>query len=114
MIHEIATCLWFDKNAKEAADFYKDTFSDFEPISENPIAVNYQLLGRRFMHLNGGPGYPINPSISFFINLEEENEIRQTWEKLTENGTVLMPSLEPALWLVRGSIWSELADHEKP
>ena len=90
MIHEIATCLWFDKNAKEAADFYKDTFSDFEPISENPMAVNYRLFERRFMHLNGGPGYPINPSISFFINLENEDEIRQTWEKLTENGTVLM------------------------
>jgi predicted 3-demethylubiquinone-9 3-methyltransferase (glyoxalase superfamily) len=90
MIHEIATCLWFDKNAKEAADFYKSTFTGFEPISENPMAVNYRLLGRRIMHLNGGPGYPINPSISFFINLEEENEIRATWEKLTENGTVLM------------------------
>ena len=90
MIHEIATCLWFDKNAKEAADFYQSTFSGFDPLSENPMAVNYRLFDRRFMHLNGGPGYPINPSISFFLNLEDEEEIKRVWVKLTENGTVLM------------------------
>jgi predicted 3-demethylubiquinone-9 3-methyltransferase (glyoxalase superfamily) len=94
MIHEIATCLWFDKNAKEAAEFYQSTFSGFEPLSENPMAVNnYRLFDRRFMHLNGGPGYPINPSISFFLNLEDEEEIKRVWAKLIDNGKVLMDSI---------------------
>lgn len=90
MKHELSTCLWFNQNAKEAADFYQSIFPDFEPISENPMAVNYRLMGRRFMHLNGGPGFPINPSISFFVNLEDEAQIEKIWEKLTEGGNIMM------------------------
>ena len=92
MTHELSICLWFDKNAKEAADFYKNTFSEFEPISENPLAINYRIYGRRFMHLNGGPGYPINPSISFFLNINNEEEIQKIWDILMQDGgSILMP-----------------------
>ncbi len=92
MIHELGICLWFDKNAKEAADFYKNTFSEFDPISENPLAINYRIYGRRFMHLNGGPGYPINPSISFFLNIHEEEEIQRIWDSIMQDGgSILMP-----------------------
>jgi predicted 3-demethylubiquinone-9 3-methyltransferase (glyoxalase superfamily) len=91
MLQEIGFCLWFNQYAKEAALFYQSTFSDFTLQSENPMAVNYQLFDRKFMHLNGGPGYPINPSISFFVNLDSEEEIQSTWEKLSQDGAVLMP-----------------------
>ena len=91
MTHAISTCLWFDGKAKDAADFYKNVFDDFEMISENPLAVNYRLFGRRFMHLNGGPGYVINPSISFFISAETEVELNTIWEKLIVEGKILMP-----------------------
>ena len=91
MTHEIIHSLWFDGKAHEAAAYYKSIFPDFTAISENPLAVNYRMGGRRFMHLNGGPGFPINSSISFFVNLEEEEEIQQIWDKLSEGGQVLMP-----------------------
>jgi predicted 3-demethylubiquinone-9 3-methyltransferase (glyoxalase superfamily) len=91
MTHEMIHSLWFDGKAHEAADFYKSIFPDFTDISENPLAVNYRMGGRRFMHLNGGPGFPINSSISFFVNLEDEEEIQQVWNKLSEGGQVLMP-----------------------
>jgi predicted 3-demethylubiquinone-9 3-methyltransferase (glyoxalase superfamily) len=91
MTHEMIHSLWFDGKAHEAADFYKSIFPDFTAISENPLAVNYRMGGRRFMHLNGGPGFPINSSISFFVNLEDEEEIQQVWNKLSEGGQVLMP-----------------------
>ena len=91
MTHEMIHSLWFDGKAHEAADFYKSIFPDFTAISENPLAVNYRMVGRRFMHLNGGPGFPINSSISFFVNLEDEEEIQQVWNKLSEGGQVLMP-----------------------
>lgn len=91
MTHEITSCLWFDGKAHEAAAFYQTIFSDFTPISENPFAVNYRMGGRRFMHLNGGPGYPINSSVSFFMNLENEDEIHRVWEKLSDGGQILMP-----------------------
>ena len=91
MTHAISTCIWFDGKAKEAANFYKEVFGSFEMISENPFVVNYALFGRRFMHLNGGPGYPINPSISFYISAETEAEIDILWAKLTSGGKVMMP-----------------------
>ncbi len=91
MTHEMIHSLWFDGKAHEAAAYYKSIFPDFTAISENPLAVNYRMGGRRFMHLNGGPGFPINSSISFFMNLENEEEIQQIWDKLSEGGQVLMP-----------------------
>ena len=91
MLHSIGTCLWFDGKAKEAAHFYKDVFGDVDILSENPMAVVYNIYGRRFMNLNGGPGYPINPSISFFISIETELEMDAIWEKLMTDGKVLMP-----------------------
>ena len=90
MQHEITTCLWFNNNGKEAADFYQSVFLDFEPISENPMALNYRLMGRRFMHLNGGPGFPINPSISFFVHLSDDQEIEKMWNQLIDGGNVMM------------------------
>jgi predicted 3-demethylubiquinone-9 3-methyltransferase (glyoxalase superfamily) len=66
MTHPLGICLWFDKQAKEAFTFYESVFPDIKLISENPFTVNYTLAGKRFMHLNGGPEFKINPSISFF------------------------------------------------
>jgi len=92
MTYPISTCLWFDGKAKEAATFYQSVFGhDFQPISENPLAVNYSIAGRRFMHLNGGPGFPINPSISFFVGSKSIEELSALWEKLSADGMVLMP-----------------------
>ena len=91
MTQSIATCIWFDGKAKEAVDFYKEVFGAVEILSENPLAVIYKLFGRRFMHLNGGPGYTVNPSISFFISADSEEEVNTIWEKLVVDGKVLMP-----------------------
>ena len=91
MLQSIGTCLWFDGKAKEAALYYKEVFGDVEIISENPMAVVYQIFGRRFMNLNGGPGFNINPSISFFISMENEAKTQSLWEKLTVDGKILMP-----------------------
>jgi len=91
MLQSIGTCLWFDGKAKEAALYYKEVFGDVEIISENPMAVVYQIFGRRFMNLNGGPGFNINPSISFFLSMENEAKTQSLWEKLTVDGKILMP-----------------------
>ncbi len=91
MLHSIGTCLWFDGKAKEAAHYYKEIFGDVSIISENPLAVVYTLFGRRFMNLNAGPGYPINSSISFYISVDTESEINTLWEKIVNDGKILMP-----------------------
>lgn len=90
MTHPFGICLWFDKQAKEVFTFYESVFPDIKLISENPFTVNYTLAGKRFMHFNGGPEFKINPSISFFYNVDSEAEIDQIWAKLTEGGQVMM------------------------
>mgnify|MGYP000070407106 CR=1 FL=1 len=91
MTQELSTCLWFDKKAKEAFQFYKDVFGDVELLSENPMAVVYKIYGRRFMNFNGGPEYSINPSISFFISAANQEEIEVFWNKLSNGGNIMMP-----------------------
>jgi len=90
MLHPLSTCLWFNNNALEGAEFYEQVFPEFKWISKNPMAVNYTILGHKFMNLNGGPGFPINPSISFFIQLTDEKLLEETWHKLMEGGMIMM------------------------
>lgn len=88
---QIYPCLWFDNNAKEAATFYCEVFSGSKIIDENPMVVNFESAGQKFMCLNGGLHFTINPSISFYVIFEDEKEIDKAWEKLAANGKVLMP-----------------------
>ncbi|MEO7044686.1 MAG: VOC family protein, partial [Ferruginibacter sp.] len=64
MANQIYPCLWFDGQAKAAADFYCSIFSQRDGSSENsritadtPMVVNFELNGKKFMGLNGGPMY---------------------------------------------------------
>jgi predicted 3-demethylubiquinone-9 3-methyltransferase (glyoxalase superfamily) len=91
MVHPISISLWGNQNAREAADFYATVFPDFKLISVNPITVLYQIGGRNFMHINAGPEFPINPSISFFYESENAEELKGIWDKLSEGGSTLMP-----------------------
>jgi len=87
----IYPCLWFDGKAKEAADFYCSVFEKSAIISENQMVVIFESLGQKFMCLNGGPGFNINPSISFYVICETEKEIDLLSSKLLEGGSELMP-----------------------
>ncbi len=90
MKKQIYPCLWFDGKAKEAAEFYCSVFNDSKITSENPLVVNFEVSGQRIMCLNGGPQFSINPSVSFYVIYESENEIDSAWDKLLEGGFVLM------------------------
>ncbi|NCW12428.1 MAG: hypothetical protein EBV82_04540 [Chitinophagia bacterium] len=107
MTHPLGICLWFDKQAKEAANFYQSVFPGFKMLSENPLAVNYTLYGRRFMHLNGGPGYTINPSISFFIESNDSDLLQQIWDKLSKDGKIMM-AMNSYPWSAKYGWCSEL------
>ena len=91
MLQEITTCLWFDTQAKEAVLFYQEVFGAVEISSDNPYVVNYKLYGRPFMHLNGGPRFKMNSSISFLINGENEAAVKTIWDKLIVDGNIMMP-----------------------
>ncbi|MET3126272.1 putative 3-demethylubiquinone-9 3-methyltransferase (glyoxalase superfamily) [Arcicella rosea] len=87
----ITSCLWFDGQAKEAATFYGAVFKSSKITSENPMVVTFELNGTKFMGLNGGPMFKINPSISFFVTCGSLEEVNEIWDKLIDGGKALMP-----------------------
>lgn len=91
MKNPIYPCLWFDGNAKAAAEFYCSVFENTSITTENPLVVTFESAGQKFMLLNGGPHFKLNPSISFFVVFETIEEVDKTWEKLLNGGSVLMP-----------------------
>lgn len=91
MKNTIFPCLWFDGNAKEAAEFYCGVFNNSKITSESPMVVVFESAGQKFMCLNGGPEFSFNPSISFFVVFETEKEIENAWHSLLKSGSVLMP-----------------------
>ena len=91
MNNKIYPCLWFDRKAKAAAEFYCSVFNDAKITDESSLIVTLEANGQKFMCLNGGPQFTINPSISFYVIYETENKIDAAWKKLTEGGNVLMP-----------------------
>jgi predicted 3-demethylubiquinone-9 3-methyltransferase (glyoxalase superfamily) len=91
--------LWFDRQAKEAAEFYVSFFDDSRissivTISGTPSGdaelVSFQIMGYAFMAISAGPYFRINPSISFHAKCRTHGEVDGLWDKLSEGGTVLM------------------------
>ena len=95
----LITCLWFDGRAREAATFYTSIFPD-SALDDNWIAptdtpgnkqgeeivVNFQIFGRPFIALNGGPQFPHSEAISFQIPCANQSEIDKYWELLLADG----------------------------
>lgn len=91
MKNKIYQCLWFEGNAKEAAEFYIKTFGDGKITVDTQMVVNFELSGQKFMGLNGGPEFTPTPATSFMAVLENEEELEKIWNQLTDGGSILMP-----------------------
>lgn len=91
MENHIYPCLWFDGKAKEASEFYCTVFTKTVITAENPMVVTFESAGQKFMCLNGGSYFTINPSVSFFVLYETVEEVDNAWANLLEGGSVLMP-----------------------
>lgn len=102
---KIVPHLWFDKEAKEAAEFYTSLFpdsriTDVTTLRDTPSGdcdvVSFDLAGQRFMAISAGPFFRLNPSISFILNFDPSKDPRArenldaTWEKLAGGGVVRM------------------------
>jgi predicted 3-demethylubiquinone-9 3-methyltransferase (glyoxalase superfamily) len=90
-MQKIYPCLWFDGNGKEAAELYCSVFENSKITSDTGLVVTFELNGKKFMGLNGGPMSKKNPSISFFAICKSEDEIQAKWNTLSEGGMVMMP-----------------------
>jgi len=96
---EITTCLWFNGQARAAANFYTSIFQD-SSVQENWIAptdtpgnaqgdevvVNFRIFGQSFIGLNGGPQFTHSQAVSFQIPCADQAEINKYWDLLIADG----------------------------
>jgi predicted 3-demethylubiquinone-9 3-methyltransferase (glyoxalase superfamily) len=90
--------LWFDGDAEDAATFYCSLFDDsrivavarYGPNTPGPegsvMTVEFELLGRRFVGINGGPQFPFTEAVSFEVRCDNQEEIDRLWAALVEGG----------------------------
>ena len=96
---KIATCLWFNGNAEEAAALYTSLIpnSHIDSVNTAPadspstaeddvLTVDFTLDGEPFVGLNGGPDFTFNESVSFMIRCEDQAEVDRYWTALIEDG----------------------------
>jgi predicted 3-demethylubiquinone-9 3-methyltransferase (glyoxalase superfamily) len=134
---QIVPCIWLDDQAEPAATFYERTFpggrvtavSRYPASSDNPsgkprgsvLTVEFEVAGQRFAALNGGPLFHLNPSISFFVQVETVEEADRLFAVLADGGEALMP-LGTYPWSERygwvkdrfGVSWQVIAGRRRP
>ena len=107
-------CLWFDKDAEAAMNFYVSVFSaQSAPGSSQIVSIKrypdevpeefmkgmegkvltgiFEIAGHRFMALDGGPLFQFTPAVSFFVMCSTPDEVERYWAALSDGGAVLMP-----------------------
>ena len=111
-LQRIVPCLWFDNQAEEAANFYVCIFkrSSISTISHyteagqevhgrppgSVMSVNFELDGQSVTALNGGPMFKFNEAVSLQVMCENQEEIDEYWEKLSDGGD---PNAQQCGWL---------------
>ena len=90
--------LWFDTEAKDAAEFYCSVFPNskvndityYGEAGPGPagtvLTVDFELDGRRFVGINGGPEFKFDEAVSFEIECADQDEVDYYWEKLLDGG----------------------------
>jgi predicted 3-demethylubiquinone-9 3-methyltransferase (glyoxalase superfamily) len=99
-MREITPCLWFDGRAEEAAEFYTALFPNSSitsvvraPDSGTPgnapgsvVVVEFNLDGRSFSALNGGPQFTFSEAVSFQVHVADQAEVDRYWDAFTDGG----------------------------
>ena len=98
-MRKISTHLWFDKEAKEAAELYVSVFRDAKirsmaKLSDTPSGtvdlVSIELRGQEFTLLSAGPLFKFTPAVSFLVACKTKEEVDALWGELAKGGSALM------------------------
>jgi predicted 3-demethylubiquinone-9 3-methyltransferase (glyoxalase superfamily) len=97
-VQKLVTCLWFDTEGEEAAEFYTSVIPNSRILSVSrygdtgpreagtTMTVSFELNGQEFLALNGGPQYTFTEAISFQVMCESQEEVDSYWSTLAEGG----------------------------
>jgi predicted 3-demethylubiquinone-9 3-methyltransferase (glyoxalase superfamily) len=95
---KLVTCLWFDTQGEEAANFYTSLFPSSKlgtvtrygpagPREEGTVmTVSFEVMGQEFLALNGGPDFTFNEAISFQVLCDTQEEVDRYWDTLSAGG----------------------------
>lgn len=99
-MQKITPHLWYDKEAKEAANLYVSAFAEGSKIistqeihntpSGSVDILNIKILDLEFTLISAGPYFKLNPSISFVVACKTKEEVDRLWGMLSKNGKILM------------------------
>ena len=90
--------LWFDQEAREAAELYCSIFPNSRILEVNDMgemgpdegvqvrSVTLELNGQRVIALDAGPAFKFNESFSFFVECDTQEEVDDYWTRLTGDG----------------------------
>ena len=95
---ELTPCLWFDTEAEEAANFYVSVFPNSRILhvsrygeagpreAGTVMTVSFELDGKKFLALNGGPEFAFSEAISFQVDCASQDEVDHYWNALSDCG----------------------------
>lgn len=95
---EITPFLWFDTEAEEAAEHYVSIFpnSKINSVSRygdagpgqkgRVMTISFELDGKPFTALNGGPMFQFTEAVSLFIHCKDQDEVDHYWDRLSQGG----------------------------
>ncbi|MDQ0923517.1 putative 3-demethylubiquinone-9 3-methyltransferase (glyoxalase superfamily) [Pseudarthrobacter sp. W1I19] len=98
MPRTIGTCLWFENEAEQAAEFYTSVFDNSKILNVSrlegapgpegqAVAVEFELEGRTFTALNGARGAVFTEAVSFMVDCEDQETVDRYWSALTDGGS---------------------------
>jgi predicted 3-demethylubiquinone-9 3-methyltransferase (glyoxalase superfamily) len=94
----ITPCLWFDTEGEEAAKFYTSIFPNSRithvarygeagpRAAGTAMTVSFELDGKQFVALNGGPEFSFSEAISFQVDCRSQEEVDDYWSRLSAGG----------------------------
>jgi predicted 3-demethylubiquinone-9 3-methyltransferase (glyoxalase superfamily) len=104
ILSHITPCLWYDRNAEEAARFYVSIFpnSQIDRVDRSPadnpsgregdvLTVAYTLDGFPMIGLNGGPEFHFTEAVSLMVECVDQDEVDRYWDALTRDGGQPVP-----------------------
>lgn len=96
-MQKITPHLWFDAHTEQAVNGYLDAFGHSRLIRMNRFVdgpakgnanAEFELEGREFKALDGGPHFRLTPAISFFVDCQTQDEVDELWARLSDGGAV--------------------------